>query len=139
MIKTIELDDQNFDMIVENARKAIRKYAPDWTDENAHDPGITLIELFAWLKEMQQFYMDQTTEPIETQFLKLLGQHRRIGQPSRLTAQWVLQDCEVNLYEKTRASKGRFDFETITNTRLEPIKISDISVNYEGINALCTL
>ena len=26
--------------------------APEWTDYNQHDPGVTLLELFAWLTEL---------------------------------------------------------------------------------------
>lgn len=26
--------------------------APAWTDANAHDPGLTLVETFAWLAEL---------------------------------------------------------------------------------------
>ena len=68
MIKPILLDDQSYNQILEGAKKAIRKYAPYWTDENAHDPGITFSEMRAWLKEMLQFYMDQTSGDLERQF-----------------------------------------------------------------------
>ena len=132
MIKNLNLDDQNFDIIVENARKAIRKYAPYWTDENTHDPGITMIELFAWLKEMLQYYMDQTTEPLEYQFLKLFGIKRDFGSPAEVIAK-VMHISEVEtLPYKTQFSKGRFTFETQRAYVLDPANISDILLDYEG-------
>ena len=48
-----QLDDRSFDDLVEAARSRLPAQAPDWTDYNLHDPGITLIELMAWLGEAQ--------------------------------------------------------------------------------------
>ncbi len=67
------LDDQLFIEIVAEARKMIPRFYSDWTDENYHDPGITMIELLAWLSEMQQYYLDRVTEKNERKFLKLMG------------------------------------------------------------------
>lgn len=47
------LDDRSFDDLVEAARSRLPAQAPGWTDYNLHDPGITLIELMAWLGEAQ--------------------------------------------------------------------------------------
>ena len=55
------------------ARKSIPKLFPEWTDENEHDPGITLLELMSWMTEMQQYYLNRVTERSERKFLKLLG------------------------------------------------------------------
>ena len=73
MIPQIVLDDRNFSDIVENAKKKISVLIPEWTDYNTHDPGITLIELLAWLVEMQQFHLDQMGERQIRKNLKLLG------------------------------------------------------------------
>ena len=35
------LDTVEFDQLVEQARGDIPRYAPDWTDHNLHDPGMT--------------------------------------------------------------------------------------------------
>jgi hypothetical protein len=43
------LDDRMWRDYVDEARALIPKYAPQWTDHNASDLGITLIELFAFL------------------------------------------------------------------------------------------
>ncbi len=44
------LDLREFQDIVDEARRLIPRYCPEWTDHNVSDPGITLIELFAWMK-----------------------------------------------------------------------------------------
>lgn len=73
MLSQMNLDDRTFKDIIESAKKMIPGLIPEWTDENHHDPGITLIELLAWLIEMQQYYLDRVTLKNELKFLKLLG------------------------------------------------------------------
>lgn len=73
MLSQMNLDDRTYKDIIESAKKMIPGLIPEWTDENHHDPGITLIELFAWLIEMQQYYLDRVTLKNELKFLKLLG------------------------------------------------------------------
>ena len=72
MLPDIRLDTENFEEIVEKARKMIPGIDPNWTDFNYHDPGMTFLELFAWMKEMQQFHMDQIGDLHRRKYLKLL-------------------------------------------------------------------
>jgi hypothetical protein len=67
------LDDKTFKQLVEEAGKRIPVYAPDWTDHNLHDPGIMLLELFAWLTEMQVYRLNRVTEESYRTFFKLIG------------------------------------------------------------------
>lgn len=67
------LDDKTFAQLMEDARKLIPRYAPKWTDHNTHDPGITFLELFAWLTELQRYYLDQVRDENFLKFLKLVG------------------------------------------------------------------
>lgn len=67
------LDDKTFAALVAEATKLIPRHAPEWTDHNRHDPGITFVELFSWLAEMQQFYLNRVGAESHLKFLKLLG------------------------------------------------------------------
>jgi hypothetical protein len=67
------LDDKTFTALVEEATRLIPREAPAWTDHNRHDPGITFVELFAWLAEMQHYYLNRVPEANHLKFLKLLG------------------------------------------------------------------
>lgn len=73
MLSEVILDDERFEEIVERAKARITDIAPYWTDHNLHDPGITILELFAWLKEMQQFHMDQIGAAHRLAYLRLMG------------------------------------------------------------------
>ncbi len=67
------LDDKTFALFVEEALQIIPRHAPEWTDHNRHDPGITFIELFAWLAEMKEYYLNQIRPENYRKFLQLLG------------------------------------------------------------------
>jgi hypothetical protein len=68
-----KLDDRNYTDLVTEALALIPTYAPEWTDHNPSDPGITLIELFAYLAEMQIYQLDRITDNNSRAFLKLLN------------------------------------------------------------------
>ena len=68
------LDDLRFQKdLVDEARRRIIRYCPDWTDYNISDPGITLIELFAWMTEMLTYRLNLVPEKNYIRFLDLLG------------------------------------------------------------------
>lgn len=87
MLVPRKLDDQSFEQILQEAEGRLPWLCPAWTDHNAHDPGITLLELMAWYKEMQQYHMDQTTPALQKKMLKLLGVTPAAGQPATLAIQ----------------------------------------------------
>ena len=68
-----DLDDKTFAQLVEEARALIPRYASQWTDHNIHDPGITFIDLFAWLAEMMIYRLNRVTGTQYKKFLRLLG------------------------------------------------------------------
>jgi predicted phage baseplate assembly protein len=68
-----DLDDKTFAQLVEEACALIPRHAPQWTDHNIHDPGITFIDLFAWLAEMMIYRLNRVTAAHYKKFLQLLG------------------------------------------------------------------
>jgi len=67
------LDDKPFAQIVDEARLLIPSTAPEWTDHNVHDPGITLVELFAWLAEISHYRLNRTSAASYERFFSLMG------------------------------------------------------------------
>ena len=55
------------------ARALIPEYAPAWTDHNLHDPGVTLVELVAWLSESLLFQLDRVSAEKLRAFLRHVG------------------------------------------------------------------
>lgn len=83
MINLPKLDDQNYSEIVEAAKRRIPVIFPEWTDFNEHDPGITIIELFAWLKETQQYTLDRIPDSVREAMLLLAGTQPQKPAPAR--------------------------------------------------------
>lgn len=67
------LDDRSFEDLFAELRNRIPVYNPAWTDHLDSDPGITLLQLFAYLGEGLQFRFNQVPEATQIAFLKLLG------------------------------------------------------------------
>lgn len=67
------LDDRKYQDIVDEAKRLIPSYTPEWTNHNLSDPGVALIELFAWMTEMLLFRVNQVPDRLYTKFLDLVG------------------------------------------------------------------
>lgn len=67
------LDDRAFDDLVEECVQRIPRYCPEWTDHNLSDPGITFIEVFAWLTDQMLLRFNQVPRKNYVAFLELLG------------------------------------------------------------------
>ena len=52
MIPAPKLDDRTYADIVAEAMRLIPRYCPEWTNHNPSDPGITIVELTAWMTEL---------------------------------------------------------------------------------------
>ncbi|MDB5054008.1 MAG: putative baseplate assembly protein [Bacilli bacterium] len=128
MLPLPNLDDRMFEQIVLEARKSIPRLLPRWTDENVHDPGITFVELFAWLSEMQQYYLNRVTHKNELKFLKLLGIHLADAVSAR--ADIAVSDVkeEIILPKGTKLLAADQAFETEEQLLLLPAKIDKLIV-----------
>jgi predicted phage baseplate assembly protein len=88
MIPSPKLDDRTFQDIVEEAISMIPRYAPEWTNHNPSDPGITLIELAAWMTDLLLFRLNQVPEKNYVAFLNLLGIKLRPPRAARALLQF---------------------------------------------------
>ncbi len=85
-----------------------RVYAPEWTNHNESDPGIALLELFAYLGESLLFRFNQIPETTRIAFLRLLGVRPRPAQPAHaLLAASTERPTGVQVLKGTEAPAGR--------------------------------
>jgi predicted phage baseplate assembly protein len=68
-----DLDDRKFQDLVDEAKRLIPRYCPEWTNHNVSDPGVALIELFAWMSEMVLYRVNQVPDRLYVHFLNLVG------------------------------------------------------------------
>ncbi|WP_247729537.1 putative baseplate assembly protein [Halovivax limisalsi] len=83
-----DLDDRAYDDLLERAQKLVPAYSDTWTDFNPHDPGITILELLAWLTETHTYQLDQITDAHRRKHLQLLGKRPRRSRPAEATVQF---------------------------------------------------
>jgi hypothetical protein len=67
------LDDRTFEQLVADARARISTTAPEWTDLSPGDPGMTLVELFAYLAEAMIYRLNRVPDKLYVEFLRLIG------------------------------------------------------------------
>ena len=81
------LDDRSYADLVRDGLELIPGSAPGWTNHNASDPGITLVELFAYLAEIYLYRVDRVSAANKAKFLKLLTEiDRRTADDQQLHA-----------------------------------------------------
>lgn len=67
------LDDRTYEDLRREGIELIPRFAPGWTNHNASDPGITLLELFAYITEIYLYRVDRISDLNRAKFLKLLN------------------------------------------------------------------
>ncbi|AZM61581.1 MULTISPECIES: putative baseplate assembly protein [unclassified Streptomyces] len=67
------LDDRRFQQFVDDAKRYIQQRAPEWTDHNVSDPGITLIETVAHMADQIVYRLNRVPEKNHLAFLDLVG------------------------------------------------------------------
>ncbi len=67
------LDDRRYQDLLDEALARIPIHNPEWTNFNQSDPGVTLIQVFAFLTENLLYRSNQIPERNHRKFLSLLG------------------------------------------------------------------
>ncbi|MFW6720207.1 putative baseplate assembly protein [Streptomyces sp. MAR4 CNY-716] len=67
------LDDRRFQQLVDEAKRYVQQRTPEWTDHNVSDPGVTLIETFAYMVDQLLYRLNRVPDKNYTAFLDLLG------------------------------------------------------------------
>jgi Baseplate J-like protein len=109
------LDDHTYEDLVAEALSLIPTFAPEWTNHNPSDPGITLIELFAYLTEILIYRLNCLNDDRTYAFLKLIdGPNYKSLQEiqDKGTLNWEIQKAVLSLRQSDRAVTGE-DFEQL--------------------------
>ncbi|HEX7241270.1 MAG TPA: putative baseplate assembly protein [Longimicrobiaceae bacterium] len=122
------LDDRSWQQLRDELVRRIPVYAPEWTDHNPSDPGITLLELFAFLGENLLFRFNQIPEATRLEFLRLLQVPMRPATPARaMLALAVSGAQEVLVPMGTEARAGSTPFETQDEVCAWPLSARAVS------------
>src|SRR5262245_222593 len=68
-----KLDDRDFQMLVDEAKRLVQTRCPEWTDHNVSDPGVTLIEAFAQMVDQLIYRLNRVPDLNYVKFLEMIG------------------------------------------------------------------
>jgi predicted phage baseplate assembly protein len=126
------LDDRRFQDLVDDAKRLVQQRCPEWTDHNVSDPGVTLIELFAWMTDQLLYRVNRVPDRHYVKFLELIG--IRLFPPSAARGEitfWLSgpQPDAIRIPGGTQAATIRTETdEAIVFTTLDDLPIVPVSV-----------
>ncbi|HTT39045.1 MAG TPA: putative baseplate assembly protein [Burkholderiales bacterium] len=123
------LDDRSYQQLRDELVRRIPVYAPEWTDHNASDPGITLIELFAFLGENLLYRFNQIPDATKLAFLRMLQLPLRPAAAARALITLARTDTagtSVLIPIGTQVAAGSVPFQTLTEVSAWPLEITAI-------------
>jgi Baseplate J-like protein len=126
------LDDRSYQQLRDELIRRIPVYAPEWTDHNASDPGITLIELFAFLGENLLYRFNQIPDATKLAFLRLLEIPLRPAAAAQSLVTLARTDAgpaaalAVLVPIGTQILAGSVPFQTLTEVSAWPLEITAV-------------
>ncbi len=124
------LDDRTFEELLEDARKRIPVHSEQWTDHNAHDPGITILETLAFVAESELYRLDRVTDDHVETYLSLLGASPEPPQPATAHLRMDPQPAAVGrtVPASTRLAAEDVDGVVRTFETDTPVTLTDATV-----------
>lgn len=71
------IDDRRYQDLIDEALARIPAHTPEWSQPRVGDPGVTLVELFAWLADTVLYRANLIPERQRLAFLSLVGRQLR--------------------------------------------------------------
>jgi predicted phage baseplate assembly protein len=90
VLEAPDLDDRKFQDLVDGAKRRIQLTFPAWTDHNVSDPGVALIELFAWMTELTLYRLNQVPDRLSIKFLEMIGTEPYAAVPAKVELTFML-------------------------------------------------
>ena len=138
------LDDRRFQELVDEAKKMLQRKSTAWTDHNVSDPGVTLIETFAYMVDLLLYRVNQVPDKMFIKFLELVGV--TLFPPNAATTDLTFrlsaaQSDVITIPKYSRAATARpsaavapIFFETVEDLRIVPSSLyACITVDVDGV------
>jgi len=117
-----KLDDRSFEQLRQEAIQQLHAACPGWTDFSPSDPGIALVEAFAYLTQVMLYRLNRVPDKQYNAFLRLIGITPL--PPAAATTVLVFQRTgagadRITIPAGTRVAAGSVQFTTIRAVRIE--------------------
>ena len=119
------LDDRRYQDLLDEALARIPVHNPEWTNFNPSDPGVTLIELFAFLTETLLYRCNQVPERNRRKFLSLLGIPLQPASPARGLVTFAAPPSSsqvLTVPDATPLAAGKVPFEVDLGLQVLPVE-----------------
>src|SRR6187549_987771 len=136
-----DLDDRDFQSLVDEAKRLVQKTSPEWTDHNVSDPGVTLIEAFAQMVDQLIYRLNRLPDRHYVKFLELIGLQLFGPSAARGTVTFWLsapQPTAVLVRSETEVATARTDvdeaisFTTTADLSVVPCEFSHLATATAG-------
>jgi hypothetical protein len=127
------LDDRAWKDLTDQGTALIPRYSPDVTVRLASDPGITLLEMLAWLTEMTIYRLNRVPDRHREKFLHLLGFTREAPQPAHAFLSFALDSSAAPFelpagvqFQATTPEGLTVPFESVRDLEVSPATLNAI-------------
>jgi len=135
------LDDRRFQDLVDEAKRMVQQRCPEWTDHNVSDPGVTLIETFAWMTDQLVYRLNRVPDRLYVKFLELIDVRLFPPTPARTPLTfWLAAPTELaqRIPVNTKAATIRTEtekaivFSAVDDLDLVPCSLASIATQAAG-------
>lgn len=135
------LDDRRFQDLVDDAKRLVQQRCPEWTDHNVSDPGVTLIETFAYMTDQLLFRLNRVPDRLYVKFLELIGLRMLPPTPAHAPVTfWLSTPATAPLVVAAGTKTGTIRteteesvvFSTVDELRIVPCRLQHIRVDRVG-------
>jgi predicted phage baseplate assembly protein len=136
------LDDRRFQDLVDDAKRMVQQRCPSWTDHNVSDPGVTLIETFAFMTDQLLYRLNRLPDRVYTKFLDLIGLRMLPPTPARAPVTFWLStpaQAQLTIASGTRVGTVRTEtaesvvFSTHDDLHVVPCALDKVRSRHEGV------
>ena len=135
------LDDRRFQDLVDDAKRMVQRRCPEWTDHNVSDPGVTLIETFAFMTDQLLFRLNQVPDRMYVKFFEMIGLRLLAATPAKAPVTFWLSApavASVGVAAGTTVATPRTDsyestiFTTRDDLQIIPCSLQDVATISDG-------
>jgi predicted phage baseplate assembly protein len=135
------LDDRRFQDLVDDAKRIVQQRCPEWTDHNVSDPGVTLIETFAFMTDQLLFRLNQVPDRMYIKFLEMIGLRMLAATPAKAPVTFWLSApavASVGISARTTVATPRTEseesivFSTRDDLQIIPCMLQDVATRTAG-------
>jgi hypothetical protein len=115
------VDSRTYREIITEALARVPVHTPEWNNLGASDPGVTLLQVFAFIAESAIYRANRIPKRNRQKFLRLLGINQRAAQPARGIVSFTAPQLYV-LDAGVKLAAGNVPFVTQSGLAVLPVE-----------------